>query len=89
MLFKIYIGTIAFFYIGFFVYLIDATIKVKSSGIDKSDAKKIPEFRYYVQIIIYSLIPLFNVFMGFFYIFSKDLYKSVDEKIDKARKNQN
>jgi len=89
MLLKIYIGTIVFFYIGILVYAIDAVIKVKNSGLKKNKTTKKMEIRFVVQIVIYSLIPIFNVCMGCIYIFSKDLYKILDEQIDKAKENQN
>ena len=89
MLLKIYIGSIVFFYIGILAYTIDAIIKVKNSGLKKSTDKKKMELRFIVQIVIYSLIPIVNVCMGCIYIFSKDLYKTLDEQIDKAKENQN
>jgi len=88
MLLKIYIGTIIFFYVGILIYAVDTIAKIKNSGLKKTKSNKKPEIRFLVQLLIYSLIPIFNVCMGFIYIFSKTLYKTMDDQINKAKEEQ-
>lgn len=89
MLLNIYIGSVILFYIGYTIYVIDVANKVKSSGVKKSKAYKSFQLRYYVQLFIFSLIPIYNAYLGLFYIFSKSIYEAIDTMIENLKNEVN
>lgn len=84
MIFYVYLTSVFFFYFCFAVLLLTIYQKIKQHGLP---LKRHPiKIRTVTQAFIISIIPIFNVIIGFIMLFSEEVDKSI-EKILSEKKN--
>lgn len=90
MVLDIYIGSVCFFYLGYLILLLGIYQKIEEKA-NRDNIKKFKKIKIDIkasaQLIILSLIPLLNIYIGFLYIFSKEFEKEIKIVVEKYIKD--
>ena len=76
-----YLISIIYFFIGFFLLLATVLYRVKKEGLKFEKAGVAETILTFVRVIILAILPIINVVFGSIFLFSNDLQDVVMDKM--------
>lgn len=81
ILLSIYAATIIFYCLAMFCFMLEVTLLAREKGYEiPSGGNKIKLYIALFKILVVGCIPIFNVILGFLFLFSDEIKNNVVEK---------